>query len=115
MLVAEFTDKSIPVPVKSLREILSKFDRVEFLKIDIEGNEINVIPDIAGELSKVNNLFLEYHTFIDQPQNLSKIIGIIEAAGFRYYIKEAACKESPYLERELFYKMDMLVNIFCYR
>ena len=115
MLVKEPTDKTVSVAVTALKDVLSKFDQVDFLKIDIEGHEINVLPTIALELKKVKNLFLEYHTFIDQPQRLSTIIRLIEEAGFRYYIKEAAHKKNPFLERELFYKMDMLVNIFCYR
>lgn len=115
MLVSAESDKTVPVRVAPLKEILAKFDVIDFLKIDIEGHEINVMPSIADELKKVQVLFLEYHTFIDEPQRLSEIMKIIENAGFRYYIKEAACKKNPFLERELFYKMDMLVNIFCYR
>lgn len=115
MLVVKPDKKTIPVPVTSLKEVLKKIDLIDFLKIDIEGYEINVLPAIAEELKKVTTLFLEYHTFLDQPQRLSEIIKIIEDAGFRYYIKESAYKIHPFLERELFYKMDMLVNIFCYR
>ena len=115
MLVVKPDKKTIPVPVTSLKEVLKKFDLIDFLKIDIEGYEINVLPAIAEELKKVNTLFLEYHTFLDQPQRLSEIIKIIEDAGFRYYVKESAYKIHPFLERELFYKMDMIVNIFCYR
>jgi FkbM family methyltransferase len=115
MLVNNVTDRTVPVRVTPLKDVLAKFDQVEFLKIDIEGHEINVLPTIAHELKKVKNLFLEYHTFIDEPQGLSTIIKIIEEAGFRYYLKDAANKKNPFVERELFYKMDMLVNIFCYR
>lgn len=115
MLVAKPSKETITLPVTPLKEILEKFSVIDFLKIDIEGHEINVLPSIAEELKKVNVMFLEYHTFLDQPQQLSVITKIIEDAGLRYYIKEAAFKKSPFLERELFYKMDMLVNIFCYR
>lgn len=115
MLVNNATDRTVPVRVTPLKDVLAKFVQVDFLKIDIEGHEINVLPTIAHELKKVKNLFLEYHTFIDEPQGLSTIIKIIEEAGFRYYLKEAANKRNPFVERELFYQMDMLVNIFCYR
>ena len=115
MLVEVPTDTTIKVNVTALKDVLARFKMVDFLKIDIEGFEIKVLPSIKEELKKVNYLFLEYHTFIDKPQELSTIITIIENAGFRYYIKEGANKNNPFLEGELFYKMDMLLNIFCYR
>ncbi len=115
MIVKEPSNKTVSVNVTPLRDILKDLECIDFLKIDIEGYEINVLPDIIKDLKKVNVLFLEYHTFINEQQELSKIFRIIEQAGFRYYIKEAGYKKSPFIERELFYKMDMLVNIFCYR
>ena len=105
----------IKVKIESLNSIIDRFDKVDLLKIDIEGFEINLFKNYSLKLDKVQNMFLEYHSFLDQNQDLSLILSTIQKNGFRYYIKEAAHKKSPFIERELFYKMDMLVNIFCYR
>jgi FkbM family methyltransferase len=105
----------VEVEAVRLKDVLAGFSEITFLKIDIEGHESSVIPDIAQELKKVNFLFLEYHSFLDQPQKLSELLQIIKEAGFRYYIKEAYPKAWPFVHREIFLKMDLLVNIFCYR
>lgn len=106
---------SIRVKAIRLKSLLRAYKNITFLKIDIEGEEINVIPDIADELINVDYLFLEYHSFVDSPQNLDKLLFIIKNGGFRYYIKEAANKSFPFIQKEVFLKMDMMVNIFCYR
>lgn len=116
-MITNDTDGKKTAPVKAIRlkSFLSGFENITFLKIDIEGEEINVIPDIAEELKKVDYLFLEYHSFIDKPQGLNKLLSFITAAGMRYYIKESADKAYPFINKEIFLGMDMLINIFCYR
>lgn len=105
------------VPVKTIRlkKVLENLEQITFLKIDIEGHETYVVPDIAKELRKVKFLFLEYHSFIDKEQQLDQMLSLVKEAGFKYYIKESANKQYPFIQRELFLKMDLLVNIFCYR
>lgn len=110
-------DLTNTVKIKAIRlkTFLGTYPHITFLKIDIEGEEVNLIPDIADQLSKVDYLFLEYHSFIDKDQHLDQLLNNIRAAGMRYYIKEASNKNLPFFGGELFLKMDMLVNIFCYR
>jgi FkbM family methyltransferase len=116
MIVNEAGDrKTSQVKATRLKSFLETYENITFLKIDIEGEEINVIPDIAEELKKVDYLFLEYHSFIDKPQNLELLLSYITAAGMRYYIKEGAHKSYPFINKEIFLGMDMLINIFCYR
>ena len=116
MITNEAVSENI-VSVKSVRlkNVLAELEELTFLKLDIEGHETIVIPDIAEELKKVKFLFLEYHSFIDCEQQLDALLSIVSKAGFRYYIKESANKKFPFIEKELFLKMDLLVNIFCYR
>ena len=105
------------VSVKSVRlkDLLAKYNQIEFLKIDIEGHEDYVMEDIKEELIKVNYLFLEYHSFIERPQILDKILRIISEANLRYYIKESEFKKDPFISRSIFLNMDTVLNIFCYR
>lgn len=109
------SEKIVAVKSIRLKNVLEQFDEIIFLKIDIEGHETTLIPDISDELKKVKFMFLEYHSFLDKKQQLPKLLSILSKAGFRYYIKESANKKYPFIDKELFLKMDLLVNIFCYR
>jgi hypothetical protein len=60
-------------------------------------------------------MFIEYHSFIGQKQQLAILLKIIEECGFRYYLKEAYNKKFPFIQREIFIGFDFLVNIFCYK
>ena len=55
--------KSITVPTRTLDEVLSGFDRVDLLKIDVEGAEFLVLEGAAKSLSegKVRNIAIEVH------------------------------------------------------
>jgi FkbM family methyltransferase len=90
-------------------------EKVDFLKIDIEGAEFEVLEDCKEELKNVENLFIEYHSFESKTQKLHTILEIIQNAGFRYYIKEAYNCKHPFFKRDLNFGMDLQLNIFCYR
>jgi FkbM family methyltransferase len=88
---------------------------IEFLKIDIEGAENELIFHISENLKNVKNLFLEYHGLLNQPQNLGEILNLISNAGFEYYIRVAGetikfpfCNEKPSV-------FNQQLNIMCYR
>ena len=69
-----------------LKDFIEKEEEVDFLKIDIEGAEYEVLHDCRDTLTKVNHIFVEYHSFSNEPQKLSKVCSILEENGFRYYI-----------------------------
>ncbi|HNW25910.1 MAG TPA: FkbM family methyltransferase [Candidatus Gastranaerophilaceae bacterium] len=103
--------------VKALRlkELLQKESEIDFLKMDIEGAETDVIIDCAEELKKVKNVFIEYHSIVDKPQTLDKILSIITNAGFRYHLQNISNQQHPFIERNIYCNMDLQVNIFGYR
>ncbi|MET4083629.1 FkbM family methyltransferase [Pedobacter sp. UYP30] len=109
------SNQHIKVEAIRLKSFLQKYQAITFLKIDIEGHEKELIPDIAEELKKVEFLFLEYHSFLNESQCLDEILMHIKNAGFRYYIQESCPKPNPFFGQEMFSNMDCLVNIFCYR
>jgi len=79
-----------PVRVESVRlkSILQKQSKIDFLKLDIEGAEVDVVKDCADELNRVDRLFIEYHSFRGEKQDLSEILAVLEFYGFRYRIAE---------------------------
>ena len=90
-------------------------EKVDFLKIDIEGAEFKVIKDCEDVLKNVDKLFIEYHSFPMETQNLQEILKIVQKAGFKYHIKEAFTSAEPFKEIKLNVGMDLQLNIFCYR
>lgn len=106
---------STTVDAKSLKEFL-ELEQVDFLKIDIEGAEFEVLNACRFSLERVKKLFVEYHGGPKLPQMLPELLEIIKSAGFRFYIREAwKNMEHPFLDyqRERYY--DLQLNIFCYR
>lgn len=106
--------KIIRVDTVRLRKYLEK--PVDFLKIDIEGAEYEVLNDCRDMLGNVRNLFVEYHSFSDQEQKLSEILKILKKAGFRYYIHHVGIlSPHPFEEKRSYAEMDMQLNIYACR
>jgi len=101
------------VPAIRLKDYLGA--PVDFLKIDIEGAEYNVLKDCKDELGKVTNLFIEYHVMPGEPQHLHEILGWVHDAGFVYYIREAWHNMSYPFTKSYDDLFQMQLNIFCYR
>ena len=110
-------ENTVRVESVRLKKLLSEENEIDLLKMDIEGAEANVIPDCANELSKVKNLFLEYHTFVGRKQNLAEVLLILEKSGFRYFIKQEADRKIPFVNRKNKNnpQMDLQLNIYAYR
>lgn len=106
-------DKTIEMPTARLKDLLN--EKIDFLKIDIEGAEFDVIEDCKNDLANVKNIFIEYHSEEKREQKLDAILKILKDAGFKYYIKEAWVNQPmPYVNKRtnLF---DLQLNIFGYR
>ena len=107
------TSRTAPVTALRLKPWLS--EKVDFLKLDIEGTEYEVLVDCRRELSVVDNLFVEYHSRANQPQKLAEILAIMKDCGLRYHIHEAFTSPYPFLDRELLGEMDLQLNISAFR
>ena len=105
--------KVIEIQTVRLRDYLC--EPIDFLKIDIEGAETEVIIDCADSLEHVNRLFVEYHSFIAQPQTLDQILTVLRHAGFRVQIHPGMKAEKPFLDISEHLGMDLQLNIFAYR
>lgn len=105
--------RTIQVQSVQLRDLLNQ--RVDLLKIDIEGAEYEVLQDSRDSLGNVDYVFVEYHSKPAKAQMLQELLKILQDAGFRYHIKEANPARHPFIksERHAFY--DLQLNIFGYR
>jgi FkbM family methyltransferase len=86
-------------------------EQIDFLKIDIEGAETEVICSCT-KLDRVSQVFIEYHSFKDSEQTLNAILEKLTSSGFRYYIHTIKCSPRPLLQEELNLGMDLQLNIF---
>lgn len=100
-------------PTTTLAEYINK--PIDFLKLDIEGSEIDVIPNIEKKLHLVKNVFVEYHSFKENIQSLDLILKILTESGFRYYIQSIYSVKSPFMKVTNNMAMDMQLNISAFR
>ena len=97
------------------RDLIEKENRIDMLKMDIEGAETDVILDCENSLHHVQNMFLEYHSYTASQQKLSDILGIFEKNGLRYLIENVHKPKLPFLNKDEGKTMDMQLNIYAYR
>lgn len=113
-----FSDKAIKkVESIKFREVLKSFNNVDFLKMDIEGAEVEVIKDCENEIAKIKNVFIEYHSFVNSKQQLDALLDILTKNGFRYFIKPEADRRTPFITRinKNNINIDLQLNIFAYK
>ncbi len=111
---SENSESNIRLKAVRLSEVLDK--EVDFLKIDIEGVEYEVIKDCKHKLHFVNNLFVEYHSTFEEQNKLTEILQIINDAGFKFYIKEASnIYPIPFIKKKINTSFDLQLNIFAFR
>jgi len=92
--------------------LLSKFIRepVDFLKMDIEGAEAEVLEELAqsGRLRQIREMVVEYHHHIDPREDtLSRMLRVLEDNGFGYQIRSMPWQASA---RESF--QDLLIRAY---
>lgn len=91
-------------------------EKVDFLKIDIEGAEYEVIQSCQNLLGNASHIFFEYHNDIHKPQTLHTLLAMIEAAGFRYHLKESSTRRRPFVDDTIICeRFDMAITVFCYK
>ena len=91
-------------------------NKIDFLKMDIEGVEVNVIKDCQDRLVNVENIFVEYHSFANQPQQLHALLKILSDAGFRYAVHHVGTfSPQPFVKINKYMGMDFQLNIYGYR
>jgi FkbM family methyltransferase len=77
------------VSVESARLSAYVDRRVDFLKLDVEGAESEVLRELSdtGKLGLIDQLYLEYHLHMaGEDDDLAKLLGLLENAGFGYQV-----------------------------
>ena len=87
---------------------------VDFLKMDIEGAEVDVLLN-SEKLGSVERMFVEYHSFRNSPQRLDDLLKKISNCGFRYYMTVVATPKQPFEKITENLGIDLQLNISCVR
>ena len=82
------SENSIQVRVEPLSKYVD--GPVDFLKLNIEGQELAVLRDLeaTGKLRQVREIVIEYHGWARQEQRLSELLSILDRSGFRYLVHD---------------------------
>jgi FkbM family methyltransferase len=68
---------------------------VDFLKMNVEGAEHEVLESAAPELRSVRELTLEYHHLPERPRTLHRILALLDEAGFDYLVSDLGPRTNP--------------------
>lgn len=96
----------------ALDELLA--EPVDFLKMDIEGAEVEVLASTKF-LQHVRYIFIEYHSFQGHPQNLDTVLAHLSTKGFRYWLQNHFTPKNFWEFGETIEGMDAQINIFARR
>ena len=89
-------------------------DEIDFLKIDIEGAETDVLSN-SSKINFVKEILIEYHSFVDDRQKLDILLKFLKDNGFRFYIQTIFCSPRPLILTKSQLGMDLQLNIFAKR
>jgi FkbM family methyltransferase len=106
---------TIQVDSLRLRDILAGLSRIDFLKMDIEGAEAQVLEDCAEQLNRVGFAFVESHCWRHRPQALHRVLEVLAGAGFRYYLENVWPGDAPFLRGGGGPAMDVQANVWARR
>lgn len=97
-----------------LKDELKNAPSIDLLIIDIEGAEFAVLNDCRNELSKVKSLFVEWHSPLNEEQNLPALLQLLTDAGFRYRLNNNL-GNSPFENPVIENGFDAMVEIYAVR
>jgi len=88
--------RQLEVSCVRLRSFLT--EPVDFLKMNIEGSEWDVLADSEDRLSNVNAMVIEYHHLPGLPRTLHKILELLHRQGFEYLVNDFDLETNPAAE-----------------
>jgi FkbM family methyltransferase len=68
---------------------------VDYLKLNIEGAEWDVLKESSHLLHNIHAITMEYHGFPELGQSLHGILALLDSAGFRYMIHDFDAHTNP--------------------
>lgn len=104
-------DRLVSVPAVRLAKYLETMT-IDFLKIDIEGAETEVLRDCAPLLGRLKNVYVEFHSFTRRRQELGSLLEAFQANGFRVHVHSHMTSKRPFMQVREQGGMDLQLNLF---
>jgi FkbM family methyltransferase len=109
----KLNSKTVSVQAVRLSDFLQ--EKIDFLKIDVEGVETEILEECAHLLKNISFIFIEYHSTFGENQSLHEILTLLSESGFRYHLKDAYTADKPFVNRPLQAGMDFQTDIFAFK
>lgn len=97
----------VSVPVKCLTEIATDLghDRIDLLKMDIEGSEYEVIESILSSPIQINQVLLELHErfFVDGKAKTAKLLKTLKDSGYALFAVSDSMEELSFIKLKNMY------------
>lgn len=106
-------ERVVEAPACRLRDFLT--EKVDLLRLNIGGAELEVLRDCEDLLANVEHLAVDHHSFAHRPQRLDELLALLTRAGFRLHLHTAHPAGTPFLYRPVFRRMDSLLTVFAFR
>lgn len=103
--VSVHDENTVVIPSVDFRKFLQEHSSPILLKMDIEGAEMRVIPQCDGAMKSVQHIFMEYHAYYDQPQDLDILLAVLSENNFRYTISR------PYVFNDRSQAVEFVLNL----
>ncbi len=113
--LSERTDQGETVKVRAIRLRDLLCEKVDFLKLDIEGAEVDVLADCFDRLSCVDRIFVEYHAFADRDQRIGQFFTLLEDAGYIVHVHDELPADQPFIRRPVINGKHHRLNVFATR
>ncbi len=121
-LLGAVAGKSVDVPSLRLRDVIANganganrtAERIDLLKLDIEGAEDAVLADCEPVLDRVGAIVMDLHEFAPADRQAPRVLNLLTRAGFTYAVDEfvpqpwrppVAPAESPFPGKALVWSM----------
>lgn len=86
------------IPAVNFRRVIEQESIIDFIKMDIEGAEHEVIKAMGASLKKIKSLFIEFHFKEEGKQELDVLLKTLVDYNFQYYLKTGYPVERPFVK-----------------
>lgn len=99
-----------------LRDQIVLHEKIDLLKMDIEGAEFEVITDISPVLARVKHLFVELHVNAESSSKVPDILETLVGVGFSLRFEAVgSLGPAPFMSDRTRRGSDSQMNVFCSR